>query len=43
MLKVAALEAERRHLLEMQLRAAGFFDREAVEEYVAFDITPAGE
>jgi Cu2+-exporting ATPase len=31
MRKVAAFEAERRHLLELQLRQAGFFDEELAE------------
>ena len=52
MRKVAALEAERRHLMEMQLRASGFFDPEAAakqitveafEEYAAFGSPQAGE
>jgi hypothetical protein len=30
MRKVAALEAERRHLLEMQLRQSGFLDRDSL-------------
>jgi len=43
MRKVAALEAERRHLMEMQLRASGFFSKEcgAVEE--AFETAWAAE
>jgi hypothetical protein len=39
MRKVAALEAERRHLMEMQLRASGFVG----EEYEAFEPAWAAE
>ena len=43
MRKVAALEAERRHMMEMQLRASGFFSKECAAFEETFETVEAAE
>ncbi len=43
MRKVAALEAERRHLMELQLQASGFFSKECEARDETFETAPAVE
>jgi len=43
MRKVAAFEAERRHMMEMQLRASGFFSKECEAFEETFETAEAAE